>query len=66
MAQSSSAAAANPPSTATQPYVSSVVTPGVWNVNVPPYTINNINGALGVHAVLPNATHADGQLEYAV
>ncbi|KAK4551864.1 hypothetical protein LTR86_010860 [Recurvomyces mirabilis] len=65
-AQASSASAANPPSTATTPYFVSTVTPGVRNVNQPPYVINNINGDLAVHAVSPNATHVDGIEEYDV
>ncbi|KAK3075089.1 hypothetical protein LTR53_001915 [Teratosphaeriaceae sp. CCFEE 6253] len=65
-AQASSAAAASPPSTATVPYFTSTVTPGVRNINQPPYVINNINGDLAVHAVSPNATHVDGVLEYDV
>ncbi|KAK6387917.1 hypothetical protein LTR65_008372 [Meristemomyces frigidus] len=64
--QASSAAAANPPSTATTAYFTSTVTPGVRNVNQPPYVINNINGDLAVHAVSPNATHVDGMEEYDV
>ncbi|KAI9815815.1 MAG: hypothetical protein M1832_005229 [Thelocarpon impressellum] len=39
---------------------------GVRDVNYPPYTLDNINGELGGHAVSPNATHADGTLEYDV
>lgn len=35
-------------------------TPGVRDVNYPPYVINNVQGDLAVHAVSPNATHADG------
>lgn len=65
-AQSSSASAASPPSTATTAYFTSTVTPGVRNVNEPPYVINNVNGALAVHAVSPNATHIDGVEEYDV
>ena len=41
-------------------------TPGVRNINHPPYVINNVNGDLAVHAVSPNATHADGTVEYDV
>nr|OQO15523.1 hypothetical protein B0A51_17450 [Rachicladosporium sp. CCFEE 5018] len=62
----SAAAAATPPSTATVPYFSPVITPGVRNVNQPPYVINNIQGDLAVHAVSPNATHHDGTEEYDV
>ena len=43
-----------------------IPTPGVRNVNYPPYVINNVNGELAVHAVSPNATHADGTEEYDV
>lgn len=43
-----------------------VPTPGVRDVNYPPYVINNVNGELAVHAVSPNATHADGTEEYDV
>ncbi|KAL2168270.1 hypothetical protein VTG60DRAFT_189 [Thermothelomyces hinnuleus] len=39
-------------------------TPGVRNVDWPPYAINNIHGDLAVHAVSPNATHHGGYLEY--
>ncbi|KAK5008877.1 hypothetical protein LTR28_003379 [Elasticomyces elasticus] len=65
-AQSASAASANPPSTATTPYYRSSVTPNARNVIDPPYVLNNVNGALGVHAVSPNATHVDGTQEYDV
>jgi alpha-glucosidase len=44
----------------------STPTPGVRNVNHPPYAINNVNGDLAVHAVSPNATHIDGVQEYDV
>lgn len=65
-AQASANAAANPPSTATTAYFTSSVTPGVRNVNQPPYVINNVNGDLAVHAVSPNATHHNGVEEYDV
>ncbi|GAB7356060.1 hypothetical protein MBLNU459_g6677t1 [Dothideomycetes sp. NU459] len=64
-AQSSSAAATAGPSSTT-PYFRSTVTPGVRDVNYPPYVINHVNGDLAVHAVSPNATHADGTEEYDV
>ncbi|RMY03154.1 hypothetical protein D0868_07604 [Hortaea werneckii] len=64
-AQASSASADSPASTTT-PYLMSTVTPGVRNVEHPPYVINNVNGDLGVHAVSPNATHIDGVEEYDV
>lgn len=41
-------------------------TPGARNVNYPPYQINNVYGDLSGHTVAPNATHADGTLEYDV
>jgi alpha-glucosidase len=34
------------------------------NIEYPPYAINHVQGALGVHAVLPNATHHGGTVEY--
>lgn len=45
-------------------YLRTKVTPGVRDVNHPPYVINNIQGDLAVHAVSPNATHVDGTEEY--
>ncbi|KAL9116184.1 MAG: hypothetical protein Q9227_000555 [Pyrenula ochraceoflavens] len=47
-------------------YLRTTPTPGVRNINYPPYTINNVQGDLAVHAVSPNATHHDGTLEYDV
>ena len=47
-------------------YLRTTVTPGVRNVDHPPYVIDNIQGDLAVHAVSPNATHADGTEEYDV
>lgn len=41
----------------------STPTPGIRNINHPPYAINNVGGDLAVHAVSPNATHADGVVE---
>lgn len=65
--QASSVSKATPPSTQTTPYfVPPSPTPGVRNLDNPPYVLNNINGALGVHAVAPNATHVDGVQEYDV
>ncbi|KAI1765057.1 glycoside hydrolase family 31 protein [Hypoxylon sp. FL1150] len=68
-AQSSQSAAAAATATATStatPYLRSTPTPGVRNVNWPPYAINNYHGDLAVHAVSPNATHHGGILEYDV
>lgn len=53
-------------STSSVSYVRTTPTPGVRNVELPPYVINNINGQLGTHAVAPNATHVDGIQEYDV
>ncbi|KAI1850918.1 hypothetical protein JX265_007243 [Neoarthrinium moseri] len=60
---STSTAAATSTSTSTS-YFRTTPTPGVRNINWPPYTINNFNGDLAVHAVSPNATHHGGTLEY--
>lgn len=40
--------------------------PGKGNLNYPPYAINYIQGNhdLAVHAISPNATHADGNVEF--
>lgn len=51
------------PSTSTE-YLRTTPTPGVRNVNHPPYVINHVQGDLAVHALSPNATHADDTLEY--
>ena len=47
-------------------FVRTTPTPGVRNVNYPPYAINNVQGDLAVHAVSPNATHHNGVQEYDV
>ncbi|KAI9877092.1 MAG: hypothetical protein M1830_004838 [Pleopsidium flavum] len=47
-------------------YLRTSPTPGVRNINYPPYVINNVQGDLANHAVSPNATHADGTQEYDV
>lgn len=53
-----------PTSTSTASYVRTTPTPGVRDVNYPPYAINNVKGPLGVAAISPNATHTEGTLEY--
>jgi alpha-glucosidase len=58
------ATASGPIPTSTTPYLTSTPTPGVRNINYPPYVINNVQGDLAVHAVSPNATHHDGSVEY--
>ncbi|USW49247.1 Putative glycoside hydrolase family 31, galactose mutarotase-like domain superfamily [Septoria linicola] len=63
--QASSVAGATPSASSTTAYFTPPsITPGVRNVNQPPYAINNVQGDLAVHAVSPNATHADGTSEY--
>lgn len=47
-------------------YMRTIPTPGVRNLDFPPYALNNVNGALPVHAVSPSAIHADGASEYSV
>lgn len=49
-------------------YLRTTPTPGIRNVNHPPYVINHVQGGhdLAVHAVSPNATHVDGVQEYDV
>ena len=65
-AAASSTAGAGSASTSSISYLRTSPTPGVRNVNHPPYVINNIQGDLAVHAVSPNATHHDGTVEYDV
>lgn len=66
-AQSASNAAKTPPPSSTSvSYLRTTPTPGVRNVNHPPYVINNVQGDLAVHAVSPNATHHTGVQEYDV
>ncbi|KAF1985556.1 glycoside hydrolase family 31 protein [Aulographum hederae CBS 113979] len=52
--------------TATRPYFRTTPTAGARDVDHPPYAINNVQGDLAVHAISPNATHADGVLDYDV
>jgi alpha-glucosidase len=59
-----SAAAGPPPPTTSTSYIRTTPTPGVRDIVYPPYVINNVQGALDVHAVSPNATHHGGYLEY--
>ncbi|KAI5272953.1 putative alpha-glucosidase [Aureobasidium subglaciale] len=67
LAQASSNLAEQGPSTTdTRPYLRTTPTPGVRNINHPPYVINGHLGDLAVHAVSPNATHASGVQEYDV
>lgn len=59
---SSSATSASAATTTS--YLRTTVTPGVRQINHPPYVINNVLGDLAVHAVAPNATHYGGAQEY--
>jgi alpha-glucosidase len=63
--QAAVASAAQAPASSTSTvYLRTTPTAGVRNVNYPPYAINNVQGDLAVHAVSPNATHANGMQEY--
>lgn len=53
-------------STSSTSYLRTTPTPGLRDVNHPPYVINHVQGDLAVHAVSPNATHNNGVLEYDV
>ncbi|QKX64214.1 uncharacterized protein TRUGW13939_11387 [Talaromyces rugulosus] len=70
-ASASASQASAYPSTAdstTATYLVTTPTPGIRNVNHPPYVINHVQTGhdLAVHAVSPNATHVDGVQEYDV
>jgi alpha-glucosidase len=65
-ASASQASAYAAPSTSMGAYLRTTPTPGVRDINHPPYVINNVQGDLAVHAISPNATHADGRVEYDV
>jgi alpha-glucosidase len=58
------AATAAPAPTTSTSYIRTTPTPGVRAIEYPPYVINNVQGALDVHAVSPNATHHGGTQEY--
>ncbi|KAL9099583.1 MAG: hypothetical protein Q9163_004940 [Psora crenata] len=45
-------------------YLRTAPTSGLRDINHPPYVVNNIQGDLAVHALSPNATHADGTADY--
>jgi alpha-glucosidase len=64
---SSQSAAASTASTST-PYLRTTPTPGVRNVEHPPYVINHVQTGhdLSVHAISPNSTHVNGVQEYDV
>lgn len=54
-----SVATTTSPTSRTTSYLRTTPTPGVRNINYPPYAINNIYYDLAVHGVSPNATHRD-------
>ena len=66
-AASSTSAESSSSSTSTS-YLSTKPTPGVRNIDHPPYVINHVQGGadLAVHAVAPNASHHNGVVEYDV
>lgn len=66
MQAAAAASKAGPTPTTSTSYLRTTPTPGVRNINHPPYVINNAPGDLAVQAVSPNATHADGTVEYDV
>ncbi|KUJ07646.1 glycoside hydrolase family 31 protein [Mollisia scopiformis] len=61
---SAAAATAAPAPTTSTTYIRTTPTPGARAIEYPPYVINNVQGALDVHAVSPNATHHGGTQEY--
>jgi alpha-glucosidase len=63
--QAAAASSSTASSTSTS-YLRTTATPGVRNVNYPPYVMDNVQGDLAVHAVSPNATHHNGVQEYDV
>ncbi|CAN8101423.1 unnamed protein product [Discula destructiva] len=63
-ASQASAAATSSATASSTEYLRTRPSPGMRNVDYPPYTINNYAGDLAVHAVSPNATHQGGALEY--
>ncbi|KAL3464154.1 glycosyl hydrolases family 31-domain-containing protein [Aspergillus heterothallicus] len=65
---SQASAIESPTPSTTTTYLRTTPTPGVRNVNHPPYVINHVQAGhdLAVHAVSPNATHVDGYQEYDV
>lgn len=62
----STASSSSATESSTTSYLRTTPTPGVRNVNHPPYVINHVQGDLAVHAVSPNATHQNGVMEYDV
>lgn len=63
-ASAASATAAPAPASTSTSYIRTTPTPNVRSLEYPPYVLNNVQGALDVHAVSPNATHHGGTVEY--
>lgn len=64
LSQASASSATATSSASSTSYLKTTPTPGVRNTEFPPYELNNVNGALPVHALAGNATHADGTADY--
>ncbi|KAI9682323.1 MAG: hypothetical protein M1817_000377 [Caeruleum heppii] len=64
LSSSQAAATASAASSTMPDYRRTTPTPGIRDINYPPYVMNHLNLDLAVHAVSPNATHADGTVEY--
>jgi alpha-glucosidase len=62
----SSSSTVKPSSSSSSIDSKNTLAPGKGNINYPPYAINNAQGDhdIATHDVSPNATHADGTLEY--
>ncbi|KAK5084792.1 hypothetical protein LTR05_005871 [Lithohypha guttulata] len=65
-AQAASCSSTSAPTSTTTNYLRTKPTPGLRNVDHPPYVIDHVHGDLAVHAVAPNATHYNGVQEYDV
>jgi alpha-glucosidase len=65
---SANAATQTGPTSTSTSYLRTTPTPGVRNVNYPPYVINHVQTGhdLAVHAISPNSTHVDRVQEYDV
>lgn len=65
---SQAAATSTASASTTTSYLRTTPTPGVRDINYPPYVINHVQTGhdLAVHAVSPNATHIDGISDYDV
>ncbi|KAI9806522.1 MAG: hypothetical protein M1833_003709 [Piccolia ochrophora] len=64
LSSSQAAETSSSSSSGTQDVLRTTPTAGVRDINNPPYALNNYGGDLAVHAMSPNATHADGMVDY--